>query len=143
MLELDLWAVHFCSSLDGIWTHTIDTLQHQSLSLMSYVQRPRPLHHIRYTDQRVVLAIYYVYYPIFLRSRSETFVSPHYYFAWPITIYLRNEFSLKRAHANRGFVITMLRFLTENGRNRSNSRQLLEILLLVKLKHYEERKTTF
>jgi hypothetical protein len=26
---------NFCSSLDGIWTHTIDTLQHQSLSLMS------------------------------------------------------------------------------------------------------------
>ena len=25
----------FCSSLDGIWTHTIDTLQHQSLNLMS------------------------------------------------------------------------------------------------------------
>jgi hypothetical protein len=24
-----------CSSLDGIWTHTIDILQHQSLSLMS------------------------------------------------------------------------------------------------------------
>jgi hypothetical protein len=35
VLELDLWAVKFCSSLDGIWTHTIDTLQHQSLSLMS------------------------------------------------------------------------------------------------------------
>ena len=31
MLELD----HLCSSLDGIWTHTIDTLQHQSPSLMS------------------------------------------------------------------------------------------------------------
>ena len=28
----------FCSSLDGIWTHTIDTLQHQSLNLMSSVQ---------------------------------------------------------------------------------------------------------
>jgi hypothetical protein len=27
--------LNFCSSLDGIWTHTIDTLQHQSLSLMS------------------------------------------------------------------------------------------------------------
>ena len=26
---------NFCSSLDGIWTHTIDTLQHQSLSLTS------------------------------------------------------------------------------------------------------------
>ena len=25
----------FCSSLDGIWTHTIDTLQHHSLSLTS------------------------------------------------------------------------------------------------------------
>jgi hypothetical protein len=35
VLELDLWAVKFCSSLNGIWTHTIDTLQHQSLSLMS------------------------------------------------------------------------------------------------------------
>jgi hypothetical protein len=33
VLELDLWI--FRSSLDGIWTHTIDTLQHQSLSLMS------------------------------------------------------------------------------------------------------------
>ena len=29
VLELDLWNV--CSSLDGIWTPTIDTLQHQSL----------------------------------------------------------------------------------------------------------------
>ena len=35
VLELDLWVVKFCSYLDGIWTHTIDTLQHQSLSLMS------------------------------------------------------------------------------------------------------------
>ena len=25
----------FCSSLDGIWTHTIDTLQHHSLNLTS------------------------------------------------------------------------------------------------------------
>jgi hypothetical protein len=32
-------------TLDGIWTHTIDTLQHQSLSLMSrtYTTRPHPL----------------------------------------------------------------------------------------------------
>jgi hypothetical protein len=37
----------------------------------------------------------------------------------------------------------MLRFLTENGRSRSNSRQLSEILFLVKLKYYKERKTTF
>jgi hypothetical protein len=37
----------------------------------------------------------------------------------------------------------MLRFLTENGGSRSNSRQLSEILFLVKLKHYKERKTTF
>jgi uncharacterized membrane protein len=37
----------------------------------------------------------------------------------------------------------MLRFLTENGRNRSNSRQLSEILFFVKLKHQKERKTTF
>jgi hypothetical protein len=43
VLELDFWAVKFCSSLDGIWTRTIDTLQHQS----PYVQRPRPLDHIR------------------------------------------------------------------------------------------------
>ena len=35
VLELDLWADKFCSSLDGIWAHTIDTLQHKSLSLMS------------------------------------------------------------------------------------------------------------
>jgi hypothetical protein len=42
VLELDFRAVKFfCSSLDGIWTHTIDTLQHHSLS-----QRPRPLDHI-------------------------------------------------------------------------------------------------
>jgi hypothetical protein len=33
---LDFRAVKFvCSSLDGIWTHTIDTLQHHSLSLTS------------------------------------------------------------------------------------------------------------
>ena len=37
----------------------------------------------------------------------------------------------------------MLRFLTENGGGSSNSRQLSEILFLVKLKHYKERKTTF
>jgi len=37
----------------------------------------------------------------------------------------------------------MLRFLTENGRSRSNSRQLSEILFLVKIKYYKERKTTF
>ena len=35
MLELDFRAVKFCSSLDGIWTHTIVTLQHHSLSLTS------------------------------------------------------------------------------------------------------------
>jgi hypothetical protein len=35
VLELDFWAVNFFSSLDGIWIHTIDTLQHQSLSRMS------------------------------------------------------------------------------------------------------------
>ena len=35
VLELDLWADKFCSSLNGIWTHTIDTLQHQSRSLTS------------------------------------------------------------------------------------------------------------
>ena len=45
------------------------------------------------TGQGVVLAIFYVFYPIFLRSSRETFVSPHYYFAWTITIYLRTEFS--------------------------------------------------
>ena len=32
VLELDFSAIIFCSSLDGIWTHTIDTLQHHSLS---------------------------------------------------------------------------------------------------------------
>ena len=35
VLELDLWADTFLFSFGGIWTHTIDTLQHQSLSLMS------------------------------------------------------------------------------------------------------------
>jgi hypothetical protein len=35
VLELDFRAVKFCSSLDGIWTHTIDTLQHHLLSLAS------------------------------------------------------------------------------------------------------------
>jgi hypothetical protein len=35
VLELDFRAVKFCSSLDGIWTPTIDTLQHHSLSLTS------------------------------------------------------------------------------------------------------------
>ena len=35
VLELDFWVSNFCSSLDGIWTHTIDTLQHHSLSLTS------------------------------------------------------------------------------------------------------------
>ena len=35
MLELDLSADTFVFSLDRILIHTIDTLQHQSLSLMS------------------------------------------------------------------------------------------------------------
>ena len=35
VLELDFRAVKFCSSLGGIWTHTIVTLQHHSLSLTS------------------------------------------------------------------------------------------------------------
>ena len=35
VLEFDFWAIKFCSSLHGIWAHTIDTLQHQSPSLMS------------------------------------------------------------------------------------------------------------
>jgi hypothetical protein len=30
---------------------------------------------------QTVLTIFYVFYPIFLRSSRETFVSPHYYFA--------------------------------------------------------------
>jgi hypothetical protein len=34
-----------------------------------------------FTGRGVVLAIFYVFYPIFLRSSRETFVSPHYYFA--------------------------------------------------------------
>jgi hypothetical protein len=46
-----------------------------------------------YTGRGVVLAIFYVFHPIFLRSSRETFVSPHYYFAWIVTIYLRNKFS--------------------------------------------------
>ena len=53
------------------------------------------------------------------------------------------NFQKKRAHADRGSTIMMLRFLTEDGRSRRNSRQLSEILFLVKLKHYKERKTTF
>ena len=40
----------------------------------------------------------------------------------------------RRAHADRGSIITMLRFLTENGRNRSNSRQLSEILFFCEAK---------
>jgi hypothetical protein len=35
VLELVLELSNFCSSLDGIWTHTILTLQHHSLSLTS------------------------------------------------------------------------------------------------------------
>ena len=37
VLEFDFWAVKFLSSLDRIWTHTIDTLQHHSLGLTSSV----------------------------------------------------------------------------------------------------------
>jgi hypothetical protein len=48
----------------------------------------------------------------------------------------------KLIQADRGSIITMLRFLTENGRSRSNSRQLSEILFFVKIKHQKERKTT-
>ena len=35
VLELDFLADNFVVLLDGICTHVIDTLQHQSLSLMS------------------------------------------------------------------------------------------------------------
>ena len=35
VLELDLWSDKFGFSLEGIWTHAIDTLEHQTLSLMS------------------------------------------------------------------------------------------------------------
>jgi hypothetical protein len=35
VLELDFRAVKFFFSFDGIWTHTIVTLQHHSLSLTS------------------------------------------------------------------------------------------------------------
>ena len=35
VLDLDFWAIKFCSSLEGIWAHTIDTPQYQSLSNMS------------------------------------------------------------------------------------------------------------
>ena len=38
--EVDLWADKCLFSLDGIWTHTIDTLQHQSLILMSSTLDP-------------------------------------------------------------------------------------------------------
>jgi hypothetical protein len=37
---------------------------------------------VTYTGRGVVLAIFYVFYPIILRSSRETFVSPHYYFTW-------------------------------------------------------------
>jgi hypothetical protein len=50
---------------------------------------------------------------------------------------------VKESAADRGSIITVLRFLAENGRNRSNFRQLSEILFFVKLKHQKERKTTF
>jgi hypothetical protein len=35
VLQLDIWAVKFCSSFEEICAHTFDTLQHQSLSLIS------------------------------------------------------------------------------------------------------------
>jgi hypothetical protein len=35
LIHMDFRAVKCCSSLDGIRTHTIDTLQHHSLSLTS------------------------------------------------------------------------------------------------------------
>jgi hypothetical protein len=35
VLEFDFWGIKIYSSLDGIWAHTIDTLQHQSFSIIS------------------------------------------------------------------------------------------------------------
>jgi hypothetical protein len=35
VLELGFWAAKCLFSLDEIWTHTIETMQHQSLSLVS------------------------------------------------------------------------------------------------------------
>ena len=52
VLELNLWIFsNLFSSLDGIWTHTIDTLQHQSLILMS-----SSLHHS--TTSAIYIYIY-------------------------------------------------------------------------------------
>ena len=53
MLELDIWTDKVFFSLDGIWTHIIDTLQHQSLSLMSSAIVPRSLDHIRYIKKNI------------------------------------------------------------------------------------------
>jgi hypothetical protein len=50
---------------------------------------------------------------------------------------------LKENEQHRESIITMLRFLSENRRNRSNSRQLSEILFFVKIKHQKKRKTTY
>jgi hypothetical protein len=44
------------------------------------------------------------------------------------------------AHADRGSIITMLHFLTENGCNRSNSRQLSEILFFCEAKASKGKK---
>jgi hypothetical protein len=52
----------FCSSLDGIWTHTIDTLQHQSLSLMSSALDHSATSAIYiYIDSNCILYKYLVY----------------------------------------------------------------------------------
>ena len=97
------------------------------------------------TGWGVVLAIFYVFYPIFLRSSQETFVSPD----TPLLFCINHNdlptkwIFIKESAADRGSIITVLRFLAENGRNRSNFRQLSEILFFVKLKHQKERKTTF
>jgi len=60
VLELDIWADKFCSSLDAICTHTIDTLRHQSLSLMSSA-----LCHIHY----IYIYIYIYKYFLLLNFR--------------------------------------------------------------------------
>jgi hypothetical protein len=54
-----------CSYLDGIWAHTIDTLQHQSLSLMSSA--------LDHSTTSAILKLYNILY--FLWLYNEFFIN--------------------------------------------------------------------
>jgi hypothetical protein len=66
VLELEFRAVKFCSSLDRIRTHTIDTLQHHSLSLTSSA-----LDHSTTSTPYIYIYVKYIYIKEIIKKRTK------------------------------------------------------------------------